>query len=216
MAHSGAPLEGLHGAGGGLDQGAVFEEERGRQLEAVVGEVEGGDADVFGEPSRVEGGGLPGGTQGVLAALTAPADHAGGMVVEEDAVAGGEGRDTRADAFDHAGRLVAEHDGRLASDVPREGVARADAADAHLHEGLAGTDPGDGLLFDADVAEVVDSGNAHGARARGRGRPAGPTHVGSQAALPGPGSGLGGTTANLMPSPRWRSLSKTSLRSRRE
>src|SRR5687767_13905269 len=69
-------------------------------------------------------------------------------------------------------RLVTEHGGRFAGNVPRERVRAAHAARLDAHDGLAGSRAGDGGLLEPHIAPGVQSGNTHQGMAVSHGRTA--------------------------------------------
>ena len=76
----------------------------------------------------------------VFAAPTGRALKAGRVMVHEDAVTGLELAHRRAGLLDDADRFVAEHERRLALEIPGHDVARADAACDRADEKVVGAD----------------------------------------------------------------------------
>src|SRR5579872_1143503 len=83
------------------------------------------------------------------------------MMVNEDALAAAKAAHRPAHLLDHADRLMAEHQRRLAPDVPGHDIARADAAGAGADQNFVGPGGGTRVLLDADIAEVVEPCNLH-------------------------------------------------------
>src|ERR1019366_3636282 len=85
----------------------------------------------------------------------------GRMMMDEDPVAGPKFTHARADFLDHADRLMAKHERRLAPDVPRHDVAGADAAGADAHQHIGAAHRGSGTQFHPDIAEIVETRDLH-------------------------------------------------------
>ena len=67
----------------------------------------------------------------------------------------------RADLLDDSDRLVAQHQRRLAPDIPGHDIAGADAACGRAHEHLGWADRRTHAILDADVAKIVEPSNLH-------------------------------------------------------
>ena len=133
----------LDHAGGRLDQHAVGVGERVGQTQRVALVVRT-HHEVLGHPARHDFGRAPGRALYVLTAPARRALEAGRMMVDEDALAAAKAAHRCADLLDHADRLMAEHQRRLAPDVPGHDVARADAAGAGAHQNFVGRRARDG------------------------------------------------------------------------
>src|ERR1019366_8204194 len=107
-------------------------------------------------PARNDVGRAPSRALYVFAAPARRALKAGRMMVHENAVAGFEAAHRRAGLLDDADRFVAEHERRLALEVPGHDVARANAARARADQNVAVADLGPGAFLDADVVEIVE------------------------------------------------------------
>jgi hypothetical protein len=83
------------------------------------------------------------------------------MMMHENAVAAFEFAHGGAGLLDDTDRFVAEHERRLALDVPGHYVARADAARAGANQDVAVADRGPGAFLDADVAEIIKPSYLH-------------------------------------------------------
>ena len=87
---------------------------------------------------------------------------AGRMMMHENAVARLEAAHRRACLLDHTYRLVAEHQRRLAPDVPGHDIAGADAAGAWRGPNIVGAGFWALGFFDPDIAEIVKTCDSHG------------------------------------------------------
>jgi hypothetical protein len=83
------------------------------------------------------------------------------VVMDEDAVAGLEGRYPFSHCRNDAGRFVPQNQRRFTPNVPGHDVAAANAAGARAYEQFAGTNRGNRTLFDANVVHVVQHRCAH-------------------------------------------------------
>jgi hypothetical protein len=95
------------------------------------------DADVLGEPARVERGGPEPGAQGLVARCACPAPPARRVVVDRHHVARGDARHARADLHDLADRLMPENGGQLAPHEPAVDVGAAGRRRDHAAHHLA-------------------------------------------------------------------------------
>ena len=144
----------------GLDQHAVGVAERVGQTERVALVVRA-HHEILGHPARHDFGRAPGRALHVLAAPARRALEARRVMMDEDALAAAKPAHRRADLLDHADRLVAQHQRRLAPDVPGHDVARADAAGAGAHQDFVGAGRRARVLLDADIAEIIKPCDLH-------------------------------------------------------
>ena len=83
------------------------------------------------------------------------------MMMDENTFTGTKITHGGARLLDHANRLVTEDQGRLAPDIPRHDVTGADTAGADADEEVVGSHFGASAFLDADIAEIVKTGNLH-------------------------------------------------------
>src|SRR5258708_7946508 len=82
-------------------------------------------------------------------------------MMRENAIAGPKVVDLRTHLFDYTHRLMTQHEGRFALDIPGHDVARADTAGTRPHQNIGGPDCGTRAFLNADIAEIIEPGNLH-------------------------------------------------------
>src|SRR5579859_2055698 len=148
--HSGA-IDATDAAGQWFDQGGSFKRKRIRQGQNVELHVEGRHADVFGQPARIQARGTEGGALRERPALAVVTDHAGNVMMQEDALPDRELLDAFANFHYDANGFMSGIERRARPHVPLHHIAGAQPARLHLYQQFAGAYFGNGHLYHAHI-----------------------------------------------------------------
>ena len=83
------------------------------------------------------------------------------MMMHEDALAGAEITHLRAHFLHYSYWLMSQHQRCFAPDIPGHDIARTNTACARAHQHIVGTDFRTGVVFDANIAEVIKACDFH-------------------------------------------------------
>src|SRR5690606_37034421 len=127
-----------------------------------------------------------------------------GVVMDKDPVAGPEIGDPLPHRHHDAGGLVAEDEGRPGRHVPVQGIATAQTASLHLHQGFPGADGRHRHGADGRPAGAFVEGGQHGVARLGCRRDTGFRHSNSSRGRPSTRSASTGTGSRAtLPPVKW-------------